>query len=74
MPRGMPADNFNNLQAVSAYDSIRLDDMRERQAVRGEALTQAELRLLARLEAEERRESENAPRPHWYGGDYPDAF
>lgn len=59
---------------MSPYHSIRLDDLRERQQCQNQHLTANELALLARLEAEERRDWENESPPHWLGGDYPDVF
>lgn len=59
---------------MSAYDSLRLDDLRERQQVRGETLTPAEQATLNRLAKEKEAEEAAKPRPWLYGGDMTDAF
>jgi len=57
---------------MTAHDSMRLDDLREREQVRGDVLTEQERRTLATLEAKAREDWENEPAPRWLGGDYSD--
>lgn len=57
---------------MSAYESARLDDYCQRRAAERDPLTEREQRDFDRLAAMAQTELDNEPRPHWYGGDYPD--
>lgn len=58
---------------MTAYDSMRYDDLLQRSQVRGEKLTPEEQAKLARLDAQARKEWEAKPVPRWEGG-HPDMF
>jgi hypothetical protein len=58
---------------MSAYQSMRFDDLRQREA-NGEKLTPKEQRELNTYWQLDRKEWERAEQPHWLGGDYPDVF
>lgn len=57
---------------MNAYDAARLDDFAQRVQLQGETLTPKEQAQYDRLCAARHEEEEIQPRPHWYGGDYPD--
>lgn len=59
---------------MTAYESIRYQDLRQRVQVGNEVLTEKEQRQLNHLDAKARKEWENQEAPRWLGGDYPDVF
>lgn len=59
---------------MTAYESIRYEDLMQRVQVRNEVLTEKEQRQLNHLDAIARKEWEDQEAPHWLGGDYPDVF
>ncbi len=58
---------------MTAYQSARYDELREKICCE-ETLTPVERRAFNSLDAEARKEWENAPRPFQYGGDMEDVF